>query len=206
MDENTMVINIPEELENLKLPSPALIDTYSDRKERKIFVVGDIDDCLFDTIRQIMNYNSEDKDIPINERKKIYVYVYSYGGDLTIAYSLCNTIMCSKTPVVTVNLGNAMSAGALIFLSGHERYMHKFGTVMLHTGSGNVGGTFEQAESSMDNYKKLISIMKDYILDRTKIDPKLYVKNSKKDWYIMADECIQLGIADKIITNLDEIV
>lgn len=84
--------------------------------------------------------------------------------------------------------------------------MHKFGTVMLHSGSGNVGGTFEQAESSMDNYKKLIGIMKDYILDRTNIDAKLYAKQSKKDWYIMSEECLQLGVATKIIDNLDEII
>jgi ATP-dependent protease ClpP protease subunit len=58
----------------------------------------------------------------------------------------------------------------------------------------------------MDNYKKLVGIMKDYIIDRTNIDAKLYAKQSKKDWYITADECIQLGIATKIITNLDEII
>lgn len=206
MDENTMLLELPAELENLKLPNPALVDVYADRKDRKIYITSDIDDCLFDSIRQIMNYNAEDRGIPVEKRKKIYVYIYSYGGDLTIAYSFINTIMCSKTPVVTVNLGNAMSAGALIFLAGHERYMHKFGTVMLHTGSGNVGGTFEQAESSMNNYKKLIAVMKDFILDRTKIDAKLYAKKSAKDWYIMSDECLELGVADKIITDLDEII
>lgn len=206
MDENTMVLEIPAEIENLKLPNPQLLDIYEDKKERKIYITGDIDESLFDAIRQIMKYNAEDRGKSAEERKKIFVYIYSYGGDLTIAYSLCNTIMCSTTPVITVNIGNAMSAGALIFLAGHERYMHKFGTVMLHTGSGNVGGTFEQAESSMDNYKKLIGIMKDYILDRTTIDAKLYAKQSKKDWYIMADECVQLGVATKIIENLDEII
>lgn len=206
MDENMMLLELPEELENLKLPNPQLLDLYEDKKERKIFITGDIDECLFDAIRQIMKYNAEDRGKPVEERKKIFVYVYSYGGDLTIAYSLCNTIMCSITPVITVNIGNAMSAGALIFLAGRERYMHKFGTVMLHTGSGNVGGTFEQAESSMDNYKKLIGIMKDYILDRTNIDAKLYAKQSKKDWYIMSEECLQLGVATKIIDNLDEII
>lgn len=209
MDENMpMLVTIPKELENVKLPSPELMAYYEDYNDRKIYITCDIDESLFDVVRQIMIYNKEDRDndISVEKRKKIYVYIYSYGGDLTAAYSLINTIMCSQTPVVTVNLGNAMSAGALIFLAGTERYTHKFGTVLLHSGSGSVGGTFEQAESSMENYKKLVAIMKDYIIERTNIDSKLYTKNAKKDWYITAEECIQLGIATKIITNLDEII
>ena len=207
MEENTsMVVTIPKELENIKLPSPELMAYYEDYNDRKIYITCDIDESLFDVVRQIMNYNREDKGKPVEERKKIFVYIYSYGGDLTAAYSLINTIMCSTTPVVTVNLGNAMSAGALIFLAGKERYTHKFGTVLLHSGSGGTGGTFEQVEAQMDNYKKLVSIMKDYVLERTKIDAKLFAKNSKKDWYISAEECISLGIATKIIDNLDEII
>ena len=207
MDENMpMLVTIPKELENVKLPSPELMCYYEDYNDRKIYITCDIDESLFDVVRQIMNYNKEDKGLPVEARKKIFVYIYSYGGDLTAAYSLINTIMCSQTPVVTVNLGNAMSAGALIFLAGSERYTHKFGTVLLHSGSGSVGGTFEQAESSMENYKKLVAIMKDYIVERTNIDSKLYTKNAKKDWYITAEECIQLGIATKIIDNLDEII
>lgn len=209
MEENMPVmLEIAKEMENMKLPSPELVAYYNDFNDRKIYITCDIDESLFDVVRQIMIYNKEDRDngIPAEKRKKIYVYIYSYGGDLTAAYSLINTIMCSQTPVVTVNLGNAMSAGALIFLAGNERYTHKFGTVLLHSGSGGTGGTFEQVEAQMDNYKKLVAIMKDYIIERTNIDSKLYAKNAKKDWYITADECIQLGIATKIITNLDEII
>ena len=207
MDENTpMLVAIPKELENVKLPSPELMCYYEDYNDRKIYITCDIDESLFDVVRQIMNYNKEDKGLPIEERKKIFVYIYSYGGDLTAAYSLINTIMCSQTPVVTVNLGNAMSAGALIFLAGSERYTHKFGTVLLHSGSGSVGGTFDQANDQMENYKKLVGIMKDYVIERTNIDNKLYAKNAKKDWYITADECVKLGIATKIIDNLDEII
>lgn len=209
MDEAISVMLEPmKDMETMKLPSPELVAYYNDFTDRKIYITCDIDESLFDVVRQIMIYNKEDRDngVPIKERKKIYVYIYSYGGDLTAAYSLINTIMCSQTPVVTVNLGNATSAGALIFLAGTERYTHKFGTVLLHSGSGSVGGTFEQAESSMENYKKLVAIMKDYIIERTNIDNKLYSKNSKKDWYITANECIQLGIATKIITNHDEII
>lgn len=201
-----MLLEIPEELENLKLPSLALIEQYKDIKDRKIYICEEINESLNDATRLIMNYNAEDRGKSIEDRKPIFVYIQSFGGDLYSAYTFINTIRCSKTPVITVNLGVAMSAGALIFLAGHKRYMHKFGTVMLHTGSGGCSGTFEQAEQQMDNYKKLIGIMKDYILDRTKIDTKLYTKNSKKDWYIMADECIELGIADEIITDLDNII
>ena len=55
----------------------------------------------------------------------------------------------------------------------------------------------------MKNYKYLVDKMRDFILSKTKIDQKLFKKNSQKDWYIYTDEMLNLGIVDEIIDNLD---
>ena len=49
---------------------------------RKIYWNMDIDESVFDNIVQpILKYNEEDKDIPAENRKPIYLYLSSYGGD-----------------------------------------------------------------------------------------------------------------------------
>lgn len=85
-------------------------------------------------------------------------------------------MLASKTPIRTINMGVAMSAGLLILLAGHERYAMKYSTAMIHRGSGGAQGTYEQMEEQQKNYKKLIDTMRDYILERTNIDTKLFNK------------------------------
>ena len=45
-----------------------------------------------------------------------------------------------------------------------------------------------------------------YIMSKTKIDQKLFNKNKSKDWYLSDREQVELGIANKIVTSLDEIL
>ena len=77
---------------------------------------------------------------------------------------------------------------------------------LIHTGSGSVSGTFDQTTEQMKNYKQLVDKMKDFILSHTKIDQKLFNKNKSKDWFINTEEQLSLGIVDKIVDDLDEII
>lgn len=81
MDENTMLLEISTELEDLKLPNPMLLDTYTDRKNRLIFIDYDIDDTLLRKVgRQIIEYNREDKGKSVDERTPIVILINSGGG------------------------------------------------------------------------------------------------------------------------------
>lgn len=208
MAENIKVldIEIPEEIEDVKLPSPELVKYYKDYDNRNIAIDYDIDESLFEVTKQILEYNRQDKDIPIDKRRPINIYIMSYGGDLYQAYALISTMLVSKTPIRTINMGVAMSAGLLILLAGHERYAMKYSTAMIHSGSGGAQGTYEQMEEQQKNYKKLVDMMRDYILERTNIDTKLFNRQKSKDWYLNDKEQVELGIASKIIDNLDEII
>lgn len=207
MSEDIKVLDIviPKTLENMELPSPELVQFYKDYEDRKI-VIDEVDETLFDVTKRIYDYNAQDKGKPIEERKPIIIYVMSYGGDLYPTFSLIGAMLASKTPIITVNCGVSMSAGFLILLGGHTRYAMKYSTAMVHSGSGGVQGTFEQAESQMANYKKLVETMRTYIIERTNIDVKLFNKNKTKDWYISDSEQVELGIVSKIVDSLDEVV
>lgn len=207
MDENIQVLDIviPQEAD-VKLPAPDLVHYYKDYENRNIYVDYDIDDTLFEVTKQILEYNRQDRGKKPEERQPINIYIMSYGGDLYQAYAAISTMLASKTPIRTINMGVAMSAGILLLLAGHERYAMKYSTAMIHQGSGGAQGTFSEMEEQQKNYRKLIDSMRDYILDRSKIDIKLFNKNKSKDWFLTDKEQVSLGICDKIIENLDEII
>lgn len=198
-------IVIPPEAD-VKLPDPSLLSYYNDRQDRIIYIDSEIDDCTYEITKQIYEYNRQDKDIPIENRKPIKIYINSFGGDLYQCFALISAIGASKTPVYTVNTGVAMSAGMIILLSGHKRFAVKYSIAMCHSGSGSVGGDFEQTQSAMENYKKMVDTMKSYILERTKIDSKTLSRKWTKDWYLFSDEQESLGVVDKIIDDISEVV
>lgn len=208
MEENMQVLDIiiPEDVADVKLPSPDLVHYYKDYDSRNISIDYDIDDSLFEVTKQIMEYNRKDKDIPVEKRKPINIYIMSYGGELYQAYACISTILASKTPIRTINMGVAMSAGLLILLAGHERYAMKYSTAMIHSGSGGTQGTYEQCEEQQKNYKKLVDMMRNYILERTNIEVKLFKKQWTKDWYLTDKEQVELGIVSNIVDDLDSIL
>lgn len=198
-------IVIPPEAD-IKLPDPSLLAYYNDKQERAIWIDSDIDDCTYEITKQIYEYNRQDKDIPVESRKPIRIYINSFGGDLYQCFALISAIGASKTPVYTINTGVAMSAGMIILLSGHKRFAVKYSIAMCHSGSGSVGGDFEQTQSAMDNYKKMVDTMKTYILERTKIDSKTLSRKWAKDWYMFADEQVSLGVVNEIVEDISEVV
>lgn len=202
MPEN-MMIAIPQSVENLQLPDPTLLSYYQDEADRSFWINDEITDNLLEFAKLIMKYNKEDVGKPIEERKPIKIFISSPGGDLDSTLSFIGLIGLSKTPIWTINMGWAYSAAGLILMAGHKRFIMPNCSVLIHSGSGMLGGSFEQTTEQMKNYKALVDKMRDFILSKTKIDVKLFKKNQSKDWYINTEEALSLGIVDEIVEDLD---
>lgn len=210
-NENTM----PEMLEDfgftmgddatLQLPDPYLLSYYKFAKERIYFINQEIDENLMLMVQEIIKCNIEDVGKPIEERAPIVFCIQSYGGLIDITYTFVDACAASKTPIYTVNMGVSMSAGLLLLLAGHKRFSFKHSQAMIHSGSAGFQGTFEQVEEGQKSYKKQVEQMREYILSRTNIDPKLFSRNKSKDWYISVEDQLKFGIIDKVIDNLDEV-
>lgn len=200
---DTLSIMIPKEVENLQLPNPELLNFFKNLEDRIIWIDTDIDDYLLEQVKQILIWNKEDKDTPLENRKKIKMFIFSYGGTLDSCFTMIDVCKLSKTPIVTFNMGIAMSAGLLLLLCGDERYSLQKSQALIHSGSGGSGGTYEQQVAQMSTYTKLVEMMRDYIIERTKIDKKLFNSKKAKDWYIFAEEQVSLGIVNGIVDNID---
>ena len=202
---NIADIIIPEEIRDVTLPTPEELNYWYLRDQRTYWIDFEIEEDyrLIELAKEIILINEKEKSV--KNPKPIVLYIYSYGGDIEQANFFCDLILSSHVPIITVATGVAMSAGLLIFLAGHRRYAFPHTQLLIHSGSAAFSGTSEQLEQAQKSYKKQIDSMKDYILERTKIDEKLFNKQRTKDWYVSGQEIIDLGLADRFITSFSDI-
>lgn len=182
--------------------------TYrKDYLERVIYINFDLSvDTITDYSRLILDYNRQDKGIEKELRKPIRIYIFSYGGDVDAALHFVDICMLSKTPIYTYNMGVAMSGGLYILLAGEKRFALKNSTALLHQGSAQTSGDAEKVKAFAKQYSKLLKMMFDYTTERTKISKETLNKKKSSEWYMLADEQLQLGIVDKIIDDIDEVL
>jgi len=188
------------------LPEPDLLDFYNRLSRRQIFWNTEIDESLVDMSMQIIQWNSEDKDKKQEDKIPIKIYINSNGGCLTSVMNFINLIKLSKTPVYTIAMAKAYSSGGLLLMAGHKRFVFPDTTCLIHNGSTGAYGDTGKVMDNLEFTQKLEERVKKYILSNTKISIKQYEKNYRRDWWLFAEECIDIGVADVIITDLDEII
>lgn len=200
-----------EDLVKLDLTDTAMDQIgYSYRKdylERVIYINFDLSvDTITDYSRLILDYNRQDQGLRREHRRPIKIYIFSYGGDVDAALHFVDICRLSKTPVYTYNMGVAMSGGLYILLSGEKRFALKSSTALLHQGSAQTAGDAEKVKAFTKQYSKLLKMMFDYTVERTKISKDTLNKKKSTEWYMLAEEQLQLGIVDKIVDDIDEVL
>lgn len=201
-----VVENMQLELPDNTLPDPTLLQYYAFLHERKMFLEEDVGFPIMDMIKLVMRWNQEDKDIPVEQRKPITIYIMSDGGYMSYMWAMLDAMLTSKTPIITVNLGVAASAASLIFLAGSKRLMMPTATVIIHEGSTEVAGDANKVMDATRNYNKELAKMKEFILSRTSIPQRVLNKKAKDDWYIDAATSLEYGLCHKVVESLDEIM
>lgn len=191
---------------NYKLPDPATFNFYWYADKRKIWIDMTVDATIVEFERMILRWNYEDRDIPAEERKPIWIYLMNYGGDADFMWSMVDIIRLSKTPIYTVNLGNCSSAAAIIFIAGKKRFMLPGSKIMIHEGSGEFEGDATKVLDHAAAYKAMLARMNKFILDNTNIPPRTLNKKRSNDWEIDAPTCLEFGVCDVVPESLDEVL
>lgn len=201
-----MEIAIPKSVENLNLPAPELVQYYEDLENRTIWIQGEIDGALLDLHSKIMKWNAEDKDVALENRIPIKLFIFSPGGDLAVTMNTVSMIRLSKTPVYTYNMGECFSGAFVLLIAGHKRFALPYSRAMCHSGSGLVGGTYQQTDNAMKDYKAQVKVMKQFILERTTIPPKMLNTKMGDDWYLSLDEQLANGVVDEVVEDMSVLI
>ena len=135
------------------------------------------------------------------EMPHIQVLLSTYGGVVYDGLSLYDAIKNSKTEVDITCFGKIMSMGIVILLAAKNRKAYRNTTFMIHELSGGVIGKIADMEESIDESKRINNILFDIIEKETNITKSklMDIYERKKDWFITADEALELGIITEII-------
>lgn len=172
---------------------------------RMIYLQDEINnETLSDVISAILLFNKADDMEKAKLRNPIHLYINTFGGSVADMWSLISVIEVSKTPVYTYCTGYAMSAGFMIFIAGHKRFIGTHAQLMYHQLSSGVIGTAQEIAECFEATEQEYIKIEAYVLQHTKIPRKKLrdVKERKQDWYIDPKEAIALGIADEVMKRV----
>ena len=197
------------ECANIKLPDPTLLDYYKRLKKREILINQEIDDGIIEWTQEIIEWNREDKDIEdISQMTPIKIFINSNGGSLNAIMELITICNLSRVPVMAIGMGKCYSAGGLLLMgiTKGNRYILSTTEALIHDGNmSGYGGDTGKAIDDLEQTKKNEEKVKKFILSCTNISEDLYDKNYRKNWWLDSSEIIKYGLADHIITNIEEL-
>lgn len=208
--ENVKVVDAKDLESPGMLQDPALVRYYDEVDNRTFYIDFEFENDieikrLMSIGRMITKINLDDRKVQKNLLQPIILFIHSGGGDLDSAMYLCDLIKSSRVPVYTVVMGNACSAASLIAMSGHKRYCFKHSYYMIHEGDAMFGGTAVQVKDFSSHYTYMLSKIRKFIVDNTKITTKQLEEKLNNDWYINGGYVLKYGLADKMINSIEEV-
>lgn len=178
--------------------------------DRRIVINDSINDYLMERVELwILQFNKEDKYLPVEKRKKIYIYINSPGGDMVEGAQLLSVIECSKTPIVTVGFGMCASMAFYLLMAGHERLCFKNTIGLRHDGCYTIQNSSRKATDQQKFYEKIDQHMIEFELAHSKMDEAFLDTIADREYYMFPEEMRTRGIIDKVIgkdIDLEEIL
>ncbi|NLM00198.1 MAG: ATP-dependent Clp endopeptidase proteolytic subunit ClpP [Treponema sp.] len=167
-------------------------------KDRIIFVDGEITDITADlVVAQILFLESQ------SPEKDISMYINSPGGSVTAGLAIYDTMQYVKCEIQTICMGQAASMAAILLAGGTKgkRFALPSSRVMIHQPWGGAEG---QATDISIQAKEIIRLKKlsvKYMAEHTGKTEKIITEDMERDFYLNAEEALEYGIIDKIMTG-----
>jgi ATP-dependent Clp protease protease subunit len=165
-------------------------------KERIIFLTGPIFDQVASLIcAQLLFLESE------NPNKDISFYINSPGGVVTAGLAMYDTMQYIRSPVSTVCVGMAASAGSLLLMAGEKgkRYALPNSQVMIHQPSGGAQGQATDIEIQAREILKTRARLNQIYANHTGQPVEEIEKKMERDTYLSAEEARDFGLIDHVV-------
>jgi len=167
-------------------------------KDRIIFLGDEVTDTSASLIvAQLLFLESEDPD------KDISLYINSPGGSVTSGMAIYDTMNHVRCDVSTICVGMAASMGAFLLAGGAKgkRFALPNAEVMIHQ---PLGGTRGQATDIQIHAERIIQMKKNLntmLAQNTGQSVEKVTQDTERDNFLTAQEALDYGIIDKIITR-----
>ena len=178
-------------------------DIYSRMlKDRVIFLTGQVEDHMADLIvAQLLFLESDDPD------KDIYLYINSPGGVVTAGLAIYDTMQYIKPDVCTLCLGQATSMGSFLLSGGAKgkRFALPNSSIMIHQPLGGFQGQATDIMIHARQTQRVKDTLNGIIAKNTGKSLDEVVEATERDNFLSAQEALEFGLIDKVITNRAEI-
>ncbi len=169
-------------------------------RERIIFLGTPIDDMVANLIvAQMLLLDSE------NSEKDIMLYINSPGGSVTAGFAIYDTMQHIRADVSTICLGQAASMGAFLLSSGAKgkRLALPHSRVLIHQPLGGAQGQATDIEIQANEIIRIKKSLNSILAANTGQALKKIEKDTDRDYIMTAQEAVEYGMIDKVITLED---
>ncbi len=151
-------------------------------------------------IAQLLHLESQDAE------KDISIYINSPGGEVTAGLAILDTMNYIKPQVSTICVGMAASMAAVLLSSGAKgkRFCLPNSLVMIHQPSGGAQGQQTEIEIAAQQIKATRKKLNQILSDTSGKPFEQVEADTERDHYLTAEEALEYGLIDRIVTSRAE--
>ncbi len=175
------------------------LDPYTKLFEERIIFVGQgIDDTVAnDVMAQLLTLESMDPD------RDIMMYINSPGGSFTALTAIYDTMQFVRPDVMTVCLGQAASAAAILLAGGAKgkRFALEHARILIHQPSSEGGGQGSDIEIQAAEILRMRSLLEEMLAKHSSKSAAEIAKDIERDKILTAVEAVEYGIIDQVLES-----
>ena len=170
-------------------------------KDRIIMLSGPIEDDMANAIiAQLLFLDAQDS------TKDISLYINSPGGVVSSGLAIYDTMNFIQSDVQTITLGMAASMASVLASSGTKgkRFALPHAQVMIHQPSGGAQGQQTEIEIAAREILKTRELINKILAENSGQPIERLNQDTERDNYLSAQEAVDYGLIDHIMTNRSE--
>src|SRR3954469_19393275 len=170
-------------------------------QQRKIFLWGAVTDETAKDLTEKLLYLET-----VGPGKEITFYINSPGGSITAGMAVFDTIRLISSPVKVVVTGMAASMGSILLSAAKKgnRYVYPPARFLIHQPliSGRMVGPASDINIQAKEMEKLRHELNQILANASGQPLERINRDTDRDFYLNAQEAIDYGLADKIVTKV----
>ena len=169
--------------------------------ERKIFLWDSVTDKTAAEVVEKLLYLDM-----LDHKKEITFYMSTPGGSISAGMSIYDTMKLIKAPVKVVVTGIAMSMGSILLSAAPKgkRFLFPSARVMIHQPliMGEMSGTAIDMHIQAMELERMRQELNKILAEASGQPIEKVAADTDRDFFMTAQEAIDYGLADKIVTSL----
>ena len=170
-------------------------------QERKIFLWGEVSDrSARDLTEKLLFLEADDPG------KEITFYINSPGGSITAGMAIYDTMQLVSSPIAVVVTGMAASMGSILLCGATKgrRLLYPHSRVLIHQPliTGRMVAAAVDINIQAQEMEKLREELNGILADTSGQPLEKIQQDTDRDFSLNAEEAIDYGLADEIVTQI----